>query len=85
MWPAAASYGISKAALNALASTLAAELAGTGIPVNAVCPGLTATWDGAEEMGARPVPDGAASRRLGRSPARRRATGGLFRDGMALT
>ena len=47
----AASYGISKAALNALTSTLAAELADTPILVNAVCPGLTATWPGAEAMG----------------------------------
>jgi NAD(P)-dependent dehydrogenase (short-subunit alcohol dehydrogenase family) len=39
----AASYGISKAAQNALTSTLAAELADTPILVNAVCPGLTAT------------------------------------------
>jgi NAD(P)-dependent dehydrogenase (short-subunit alcohol dehydrogenase family) len=58
---AAASYGISKAALNALTSSLAAELADTPILVNAVCPGLTATWEGAEQMGARPVADGAAS------------------------
>ena len=58
---AAASYGISKAALNALTSTLAAELAGTPILVNAACPGLTATWPGAGAMGARPVNEGAAS------------------------
>ena len=50
----AASYGISKAALNALTSTLAAELADTPI-LAFVCPGLTATWPGAEAMGARPV------------------------------
>ena len=36
---AAVTYGISKAALNALTSTLAAELAGTPVLVNAVCPG----------------------------------------------
>ena len=57
----AASYGVSKAALGALTSTLAAGLEGTGILVNAVCPGLTATWPGAEEMGARPISVGAAS------------------------
>ena len=55
-----ASYGISKAALLALTSTLAAELEGSKVLVNAVCPGLTATWPGAEAMGARPVADGAA-------------------------
>lgn len=58
---AAASYGVSKAALNALTSTLAVEVAGTRVLVNAVCPGLTATWRGAEEMGARPVEEGAVS------------------------
>jgi NAD(P)-dependent dehydrogenase (short-subunit alcohol dehydrogenase family) len=51
---AAATYGISKAAPNALTSTLAAELAATPVIVNAVCPGLTATYTGAEAMGARP-------------------------------
>ena len=38
-----------------LTSTLATELAQTNVLVNAICPGLTATWPGAENMGARPV------------------------------
>jgi NAD(P)-dependent dehydrogenase (short-subunit alcohol dehydrogenase family) len=54
---AAASYAISKAALFALTSTLAAELDNTPVIVNAVDPSLTATWPGAEAMGARPVAD----------------------------
>jgi NAD(P)-dependent dehydrogenase (short-subunit alcohol dehydrogenase family) len=49
---AAATYGISKAAVNALTSTLAAELSRTPVIVNAVCPGLTATYPSAEAMGA---------------------------------
>lgn len=54
---AGASYGISKAALLALTTTLAAELGNTPVIVNAVDPSLTATWPGAEAMGARPVAD----------------------------
>ena len=54
---AAASYGVSKAALLALTTTVAAELDGTPVIVNAVDPGLTATWPGAEAMDARPVAD----------------------------
>ena len=81
---AAASYGISKAALNALTSTLAAELAGTPILVNAVCPGLTATWPGAEAMGARPVNDGAASVLWAATLPDDGPTGELRRDGQPL-
>jgi NAD(P)-dependent dehydrogenase (short-subunit alcohol dehydrogenase family) len=81
---AAATYGISKAALNALASTPAAELAGTPVLVNAVCPGLTATWPGAEGMGARPVEQSAegvvwAATLPGDGPR-----GGPFRDAAPL-
>lgn len=81
---AAASYGISKAAQNALTSTLAAELAETSILINAVCPGLTATWPGAEEMGARPVTDGAASIIWAATLADDGPSGGPFRDGSPL-
>jgi NAD(P)-dependent dehydrogenase (short-subunit alcohol dehydrogenase family) len=81
---AAASYGISKAALNALTSTLAAELADTPILVNAVCPGLTATWPGAEQMGARPVGEGAASVVWAATLADDGPSGELRRDGAPL-
>ena len=81
---AAATYGISKAALNALTSTLASELAGTSILVNSVCPGLTATWPGAEQMGARPVADGAASVCWAATLPDDGPSGGFFRDGRPL-
>lgn len=77
---AAATYGISKAALNALTSTLATELAGTPVLVNAVCPGLTATYPGAEEMGARPVEDSAAGVVWAATLPDGGPTGGFFRD-----
>jgi NAD(P)-dependent dehydrogenase (short-subunit alcohol dehydrogenase family) len=81
---AAASYGISKAALNALTSTFAAELAESSILVNAVCPGLTATWPGAEAMGARPVTEGAASALWAATLPDDGPTGELRRDGRPL-
>jgi NAD(P)-dependent dehydrogenase (short-subunit alcohol dehydrogenase family) len=80
----AASYGISKAALLALTSTLAAELADTPVLVNAVCPGLTATFDGAEQMGARPVADGADSVVRAALLPDDGPRGGFFRDGEPL-
>ena len=81
---AAASYGISKAALNALTATLAAELVDTPIIVNAVCPGLTATFEGSEHMGARPVEMGAESVVWAVNLPDDGPRGGLFRDGMPL-
>jgi NAD(P)-dependent dehydrogenase (short-subunit alcohol dehydrogenase family) len=81
---AAASYGISKAALNALTATLAAELADTPVLVNAVCPGLTATWPGAEQMGARPLAEGAASVVWAATLPDDGPRGGFFRDGSPL-
>lgn len=81
---AAASYGITKAALNALTSTLATELAGTGILINAVCPGLTATWPGAENMGARPVSDSAPGIVWAATLPDDGPTGGFFRESLPL-
>ena len=77
---AAATYGISKAALNALTSTLAAELADTPVLINAVCPGLTATYPGAEAMGARPVEESAAGVVWAATLPDDGPRGGLFRD-----
>jgi len=80
----AASYGISKASLLALTSTVAAELADTPILVNAVCPGLTATLDGAAHMGARPVEAGADSVMWAVTLPDDGPRGGFFRDGEPL-
>lgn len=81
---AVASYGISKAALNALTSKLAAELQDAGILVNVACPGLTATAPGMEAMGARPIPEGAASIVWVALLPKDGPTGGFFRDGKPL-
>ena len=77
---AAASYGISKAALNALTATLATELADTGVLVNSVCPGLTATYPGAEAMGARPVEESATGVVWAATLPADGPNGGFFRD-----
>jgi NAD(P)-dependent dehydrogenase (short-subunit alcohol dehydrogenase family) len=77
---AAASYGISKAALNALTSTQATELAQANVLVNAICPGLTTTWQGAENMGARPVEVSATGVVWAATLPDDGPTGGFFRD-----
>jgi NAD(P)-dependent dehydrogenase (short-subunit alcohol dehydrogenase family) len=79
----APSYAVSKAALGALTSKLALEL--DGMLVNAVCPGLTATAPGMEAMGARPVPEGAASVVWAALLPADGPTGGFFRDGERLS
>lgn len=72
-------YSVSKAALNALTRTLAAELKPAGILVNAVCPGWVATDMGGS--GGRPVEDGAASVVWAATLPKDGPTGGFFRDG----
>ena len=81
---AATSYAVSKAALNALTVKLALELKEDGILVNAVCPGLTATTRDLEEIGARPVEEGAASVVWAATLPNSGPTGGFFRDGRTL-
>jgi NAD(P)-dependent dehydrogenase (short-subunit alcohol dehydrogenase family) len=71
-------YQVSKAALNALTRTLAAELQRDHILVNVVCPGWTNTDMG---RGGRSVHDGAASVVWAVRLPDDGPTGGLFRDG----
>jgi NAD(P)-dependent dehydrogenase (short-subunit alcohol dehydrogenase family) len=84
MGGAAPAYSVSKTALTALTVKLAAELKETGILVNAVCPGWTATYPGGEAQGARPVADGAASIVWAATLPDDGPSGGFFRDGRRL-
>ena len=72
-------YSVSKAALNAMTRVLAAELDGTGILVNSICPGWVATDMGGP--GGRSVELGAASIMWAVVLDDDGPTGGFFRDG----
>ncbi len=75
-------YATSKAALNALTRGLAAELEGSGVLVNAICPGWVATDMGG--AGGRPVAEGAASVLWAVDLPDDGPSGGFFRDGRPL-
>jgi NAD(P)-dependent dehydrogenase (short-subunit alcohol dehydrogenase family) len=83
MGAGAPAYRISKTALNGVTKVCAQELAGTGVLVNAVCPGWVATRMGGENA-PRSVADGVASILWGVDLPDDGPTGGFFRDGMAL-
>jgi hypothetical protein len=70
--------------LNALTVKFAAELESQGVLVNAVCSGLTATYPGAQAMGARPIPEGAARIIWAATLSDDGLTAGFFRDGQLL-
>lgn len=72
-------YSVSKAGLNALTLSLAADLRADGVLVNAVCPGWVATDMGG--AGGRPVPDGARGVVWAATLPDDGPTGGFFRDG----
>jgi NAD(P)-dependent dehydrogenase (short-subunit alcohol dehydrogenase family) len=76
-------YSTAKSALNALTVIMAKEL-GDRYLVNAVCPGLTATFPGGKEMGARPIEDGARGIVWAATLPPDGPSGGLFRDGLPL-
>jgi NAD(P)-dependent dehydrogenase (short-subunit alcohol dehydrogenase family) len=78
------SYGVAKAAVNALTARLALEESSPTLRINAVCPGFTATFEGGSAMGARPVADGARSILWAAEIANDGQTGGFFRDGAPL-
>jgi NAD(P)-dependent dehydrogenase (short-subunit alcohol dehydrogenase family) len=75
-------YHVSKAGLNALTITLAAELRSAGILVNAVCPGWVATDMGGG--GGRPVREGAAGILWAADLPDGGPTGGFYRDGRTI-
>lgn len=75
----AASYRISKTALNAMTVIMAAELEGTNIKVNAVCPGWVHTEMGGAEA-PRSIPEGADSIVWLAQLPDDGPSGGLFRD-----
>ncbi len=71
-------YSVSKASLNVMTRILAAEQRGSGVLINAICPGWVATEMGG--AGGRPVAEGAAGIVWAATLPDNGPTGGFFRD-----
>jgi NAD(P)-dependent dehydrogenase (short-subunit alcohol dehydrogenase family) len=74
-------YSLSKLALNGLTLKAALDLQNDHIMVNAVTPGLTATYDVFADFGGRPVSEGAKSIVLAATLPKGGPTGKFFKDG----
>jgi NAD(P)-dependent dehydrogenase (short-subunit alcohol dehydrogenase family) len=75
-------YSISKAALNAVTCMFASDLKSSGILVNSICPGWTATDMGGSR--GRPIEAGARGIVWGATLPDGGPSGGFFRDGKPL-
>jgi NAD(P)-dependent dehydrogenase (short-subunit alcohol dehydrogenase family) len=78
-----AAYRVSKTSLNALTRIMARELRGTGIKVNAICPGWVRTEMGGENA-TRSLEEGARGIVWAALLPEDGPTGGFFRDGKLL-
>jgi NAD(P)-dependent dehydrogenase (short-subunit alcohol dehydrogenase family) len=83
-WPGTPAYSMSKCALNMLTLKMAADLEGTNVKVNSVCPGWVRTAMGGDEA-PRDVSEGAASILWAALIPEDGPSGGFFRDGEAVS
>jgi len=79
-WPGTPAYSMSKCALNMLTLKMSADLEGTNVKVNSVCPGWVRTAMGGDEA-PRDVSEGAASIIWAALLPEDGPSGGFFRDG----
>lgn len=84
MGPGTPGYSVSKAAMNVLTIKLAAEMDGTDIKVNAVCPGWVRTDMGGSSA-PRSVKEGASGIVWAATLDTNGPNGGFFRDGKPIT